>query len=170
MKNKISVYVIIVIVVSLFIRCSSTPNCNGNLEIETLKSIFKDELLKNKDRYQKTFLYMGEEIDFTRIEKRFDDFLENTVEIDLARPTDINEKLHSCQCQATLKLKISDDWWKALLKNLEAPTEYDIVYSIQEVKDKTIVETDLILVTKIVNIFLSGFMMEEMGEDPTLEH
>ncbi len=171
MKNKFNIYTTIILIVSLFIGCSKTPDCAGKLETETLKGIFKDEFLKNKEKYQKSLKYMlGEEVDFTQIEKRFDDFLKNEIVIDLARPTDINEKLNSCKCQALLKLKFSDDWWKTLLKNMEAPTEYNLVYSIQDVNNKIIVTTDLNLVTRIINIFLSGYYMEQSGEDPTMEH
>ncbi len=129
MKEKINVYVTILLIVSLFMGCSKTPNCAGKLETETLKGIFKDEFLKNKEKYQESLKYMiGEEVDFAH------------------------------------------DWWKALLNNMKKPMEYNILYSIQKVNKNTIVITDLKLVTEINNIFLSGFIMEEMGEDPTMEH
>lgn len=171
MKEKINVYVTILLIVSLFMGCSKTPNCAGKLETETLKGIFKDEFLKNKEKYQESLKYMiGEEVDFAQTEKRYDDFLANDVIIELARPIDINKELKSCECQAVLKLKFTDDWWKALLNNMKKPMEYNILYSIQKVNKNTIVITDLKLVTEINNIFLSGFIMEEMGEDPTMEH
>ncbi len=170
MKNKFNMYATILLIVSLFIGCSKTTDCTGKLATKTLKGIFKDEFLKNKERYQKSLKYMlGEEVDFTQVEKRFDDLKKNEMVIDLARPTDINEKLNSCKCQASLKLKISDNW-KTLLKNIEAPTEYNIVYSVQDVNDKIIVETNLNLVTRIINIFLPRYYMEQSGEEPTMEH
>lgn len=148
MKIKNLLFFLLVI---LFTSCETeSVKCDGKLEQETVISILKDEILKEKATIKYS---LG--IDENYLNKFFD----NNLKLSLIRTTAKNKELKSCECSAQLGLDLNQDIInfainsaKGTGNNLEYAKErinnmlnlkVDIDYKVQKTSDDTIVETTI---------------------------
>ena len=139
------------LLVILFTSCETeSVKCDGKLEQETVISILKDEILKEKATIKYS---LG--IDENYLNKFFD----NNLKLSLIRTTAKNKELKSCECSAQLGLYLNQDIInfainsaKGTGNNLEYAKErinnmlnlkVDIGYKVQKTSDDTIIETTI---------------------------
>lgn len=148
MKMKKILFILSVIVLT---SCENESiKCEGKLEQETVISILKDEILK-----EKATIKYGLGID----EEYLNNFFDNNLKLSLIRTTAKNKELKSCECSAQLGLDLKQEIIdfainsaKGTGNNLEFAKEritnmlnmrVDIDYKVQKTSDDTIVETTI---------------------------
>jgi hypothetical protein len=148
MKIKNLLFFLLVI---LFTSCENdSVKCEGKLEQETVISILKDEILKEKATIK---FSLGIDEDY------LNNFFDNNLKLSLIRTTAKNKELKSCECSAQLGLDLNQDIInfainsaKGTGNNLEYAKEritnmlnlkVDIDYNVQKTSDDTIVETTI---------------------------
>lgn len=92
----------LIFITFIYVSCSNNRvKCGGKEEIDTVKEIYKKELLKMNFAYK---LYGINDMDTF-----IDSFMEENMKFELIRTTAINHDLESCDCSATLIFQLAPD-------------------------------------------------------------
>ena len=146
MKIKNILFILSII---LFTSCErESIKCEGKIEQETVISILKDDIFKEKSAIK---FALGIEEDYLH------NFFDNNLKLSLIRTTAKNKELKSCECSAQLGLNLNQEIIDFAINNakgnnLEFAKErianmlsmkVDIEYNVQKTGDDTIVETTI---------------------------
>jgi hypothetical protein len=148
--------------------------CDGKLEIETVKEIYKDELMKMN------FAFKMNGID--DLEGFLYGFFENNVKFDLIRTKAIDKELKSCECAAKLTFELDPEIKKDLenrtsnnnpfqqeiLSKFLANDGIDIEYSLQETNDGNFVAETYLINEELSQVAMTYYMLEKSYKETDL--
>jgi hypothetical protein len=161
-------YILISIIFFSLISCSRFEvQCDGQSEIQTVKEIYKRELLKDKF----SFRILGME----NIEEYIDEFLKSNVKFDLIRTKSIDKELKSCECVANVNFVLPDEYTtyyneklkkmnaieRMVLTNVLIPESVDVSYNLQETNDEEFIAEAYLINEELKQAITSYYMLEK---------
>lgn len=167
---------LLTILLSTLLSCNNdSVKCDGNLEIKTVKEIYKDELLKMN------FAFKMNGID--DLEEFLDGFLENNVKFDLIRTKAIDKVLKSCDCAAQLTFELDPEIKKDLENRTSDNNEFqqavvskflgndgiDIEYSLQETNDGNFVAETYSINEELGQVVMTYYMLESQYKESKIK-
>jgi hypothetical protein len=146
MKN----FFLALVILTSLISCNNEPvKCDRTVEINKVKEIFKNEMLKKKRELKRQFGIDEEYLNY---------FYDNNVKFNLIRTKAVNKELKSCECIANMELSLNTEVIDYIMlkadKNEINYTKDELIklinlevivkYSAQETSDKEIVVESII--------------------------
>ena len=160
--------ILLIILLLTFLSCSDDSiKCDGISEINTVKQIYKDELLKMS--------YAFKMYGIDDLEGFLDSFMENNMKFDFIRTRAIDKELKSCECSAQLTFTLDPEIKKhleninsknneleqALLSQVLKAQEIDIEYSLQETSDGNFIAETYSINEELSEIVTAFYLYEQ---------